>query len=84
MTDIDKLATAYEDALQAHRDDPDNAKKHQASVTAAEKLATARREQREADIAAGTRSAGVGVRADEVRRDDGTIGYRDEPAGGGN
>lgn len=77
MTDIDVLTARYEEALEAHREDPDDAKKHKASVTAAEKLADARRKQREADIAAGTRSAGVGVRADEVRRDDGTIGYRD-------
>ena len=65
MTDIDKLTAAYEDALQAHWDAPGDEKKHKASVDAAEKLATSRREQREADIAAGTRSPGVGVVADK-------------------
>jgi hypothetical protein len=64
MTDIDVLTVQYEEALEAHRDDPDNAKKHKASVDAAEKLASARRRQREADIAAGIRSAGVGVTTD--------------------
>jgi hypothetical protein len=64
MTDIDVLHARYEEALEAHRDDPDDAKKHKASVDAAEKLAAARRKQREADIAAGTRSAGIGVVAD--------------------
>ena len=77
MTDIGKLAAAYEDALQAHWDNPGDEKLHAKSAAAAEKLAAARREQREVDIADGVRSAGVGVRADEVRRDDGTIGYRD-------
>lgn len=77
MTDVGKLAQAYERALKAHWADPQDEGKHRASVAAAEKLATARREQREADVAAGVRGDGVGVRADEVRRDDGTIGYRD-------
>jgi hypothetical protein len=64
MTDIDKLAARYEEALEAHHADPDDEKKHKASVVAAEKLASARREQREADIAAGVRSAGIGVIAE--------------------
>lgn len=81
MTDIDALAARYEEALAAHLEDRADEKKHQASVRAAEKLASARREQREADIAAGTRGEGVGVRADVVRRDDGTIGYRDTKDG---
>jgi hypothetical protein len=61
MTDIDVLTARYKEALEATRDDPDDAKKHKASVDAAEKLASARRLQRETDIAAGIRSAGVGV-----------------------
>jgi hypothetical protein len=81
MTDIDRLTTAYEQALEATRDDPDDAEKHKASVDAAEKLASARQKQRLADIEAGVRSAGVGVRADVRRDDDGRIGYRDEPKG---
>jgi hypothetical protein len=64
MTDIDELAAAYEYALQAHWDDPDDEELHADSVDAAESLAAARKMQREADIAAGTRSAGVGVVAD--------------------
>jgi dihydroxyacetone kinase len=64
MTDIDVLAARYEEALEAHREDPDDAKKHKASVDAAEKLASTRRKQREADIAAGTRSAGIGIIAE--------------------
>lgn len=83
MTDIAKLAAAYEDALAAHSKDPNDARKHKASVVAAEKLATARREQREADVAAGVRGPGVGISADEIHRDNGTIGYRDTPAGSG-
>lgn len=64
MTDIEALATEYEEALEAHWADPADEKKHKASVDAAEKLATARREEREAAIAAGTRTAGIGVVAD--------------------
>jgi len=64
MTDIDVLAEKYERALEAHRDDPDDQKKHKASVDAAEKLASARRLQRETDIAAGIRSAGVSAVVD--------------------
>jgi hypothetical protein len=64
MTDIDVLTARYEEALAAHHDDPGDAKKHKASVDAAEKLASTRRLQRETDIAAGIRSAGVGVIAE--------------------
>lgn len=81
MTDIGKLTAAYEKELQEHWDSPGDEELHQASARAAEKLAAARREQREADIGAGIRGEGVGVRADEVRRDDGTIGYRDTKDG---
>jgi hypothetical protein len=61
MSDVDKLAAAYEKALQAHWDDPTDERKHQASVAAAERLATARTAQRQKDIEAGTRSPGIGV-----------------------
>jgi hypothetical protein len=66
MTDIDALTVKYEEALAAHHDDPDDAKKHKASVDAAEKLASTRKLQRETDIAAGIRSEGVGVIAEGV------------------
>lgn len=64
MTDLDELTVAYEAAMEAHWADPENEGKHKASVATAERLATARKAQREQDIAAGTRSAGVGVVAE--------------------
>jgi hypothetical protein len=66
VTDLDKLLAAYEKALEVHRDDPTDEKKHHASVVAGERLAEARTAQRIADVEAGIRSPGLGVVAERT------------------
>jgi hypothetical protein len=65
MTDLAGLASKYETALAAHYDKPADEKLHKAAMAAAEKLASARRLQRETDIGAGIRSEGISVIAEK-------------------
>jgi hypothetical protein len=83
VADLEALSSTYEAAMAAVRDDPDNGEKRMVAARAGQALADARVEQRLADIAAGVRAAHTNVRADEVHRDDGTIGYRDTAPEGG-
>lgn len=62
---VDDLQAKYEEALQAHWDDPTDEAKHKASVTAAEKLAAARQDHRVDQVKRGVRAEGLGVVADE-------------------
>jgi hypothetical protein len=58
------LHSQYEDALEAHRSDPEDGEAHARSVELAEKLATARQDDRVDQVKRGVRSPGVGITAE--------------------
>lgn len=62
---IENLQQKYEDALDASRDDPRDGRKHQATIDAAEKLATARQDDRVDQVKRGVRAEGIGVTAEQ-------------------
>lgn len=67
MTDkIGKMQEQYEEAVAAHRDDPSDDRAHARTIALAQKLADARKADREDQIERGVRSPGVSAVAEQT------------------